>query len=168
MTYNSDASSLDLVSLSVLDLIRLHRRTLYELKERGIVRTLNHPQGDWAERLVKDAYGGVLASTSEKGYDVLANGERLQVKSRAIDHRNMRAGELTSTFRSWEFDRMVVVLLNPTDLSVGSAAELTRQVVWENKIERSHVNGFVLTPNDALMSQGKDVTEALHEAALRL
>ena len=70
----------------------------------------------------------------------------------------MRSGEVTSAFRSWEFDKIVIVLLDPKDLSAGRAAELTRHVVRENKIERGHVNGFVLTPNDALMSQGRVAT----------
>ena len=53
-------------------------------------RTLNQPQGDWAEALVKVAYDGQLAAKSEKGYDVItADGTRLQVKARALDHHDV-------------------------------------------------------------------------------
>ena len=60
----------DVGDLPVSELMRLHRQTLYELRHRDIVRTLNQPQGGWAEYLVAKAYDGELAANSEKGYDV--------------------------------------------------------------------------------------------------
>ena len=60
---------------------------------------------------------------------------------------------------------MVVVLLELSDLSVAKAAELSRKTVRENARYRSHVNGSVLVPNEALMSQGIDVTDRLRAAA---
>ena len=168
MTTDSNASSVGVEDLSVFDLIRLHRQTLYELLRRGVVRTLNPPQGDWAETLVNVAYDGQLAAKSEKGYDVLTpDGTRLQVKARAIDHHDV-GSNTTSAFRSREFDAMVIVLLDPDDLSVGRAAELPLKAVHDNARYVSHVNGHVLSPNDALMSQGIDVTERLRAAARSL
>ena len=171
MTADAQASPVrfeDLSVFSVFDLIRVHRRTLFELRQRGVIRTLNQPQGDWAETLVKVAYGGQLAAKSEKGYDVIASdGTRLQVKSRALDHLNV-GSSTTSVFRSWEFDVMVIVLLNPADLSVGRAAELPLGAVRDNARYIEHTNGSVLVPNDALMSQGINVTEWLREAARSL
>ena len=63
---------------------------------------------------------------------------------------------------------MVIVLLNPTDLSVGRAAELPLVAVRDNARYIEHTNGSVLVPNDALMIQGIDVTERLREAARSL
>ena len=117
---------------------------------------------------MKVAYGGQLAAKSEKGYDVIASdGIRLQVKSRALDHLDV-GSNTTSGFRSWEFDAMVIVLLDPDDLSVGRAAELPLEVVHDNARYVEHTNSYVLVPNDALMSQGIDVTERLRAAARSL
>ena len=165
MMEDSNVASVRVEDLSVFDLMRLHRQTLYELRRRGIVRTRSQPQGEWAETLVKVAYGGQLAAKSEKGYDVITpSGTRLQVKARAIDYPRI-GSNITSAVRSWEFDMMVVVLLELSDLSVAKAAELSRKTVRENARYRSHVNGSVLVPNEALMSQGIDVTDRLRAAA---
>ena len=45
-------------------------RDRLKLMERGVVRTLNAPQGDYAEALVAQAYGGSLAPKSKKSWDV--------------------------------------------------------------------------------------------------
>ena len=165
MTTDSNASSVRVEDLSVFDLMRLHRQTLYELRRRGIVRTRSQPQGEWAETLVKAAYGGQLAAKSEKGYDVITpSGTRLQVKARALDYPRI-GSNITSDIRSWEFDKMVVVLLEVSDLSVAKAAEFSRETVRENARYRSHVNGSVLVPNQALMSRGIDVTDRLRAVA---
>lgn len=168
MAQDSTRSPADVEGLSVVDLMRLHRQTLHELVNRGIVRTFNQPQGDWAETLVRVAYNGQLAAKSEKGYDVItADGTRLQVKARALDHHDV-GSNTTSAFRSWEFDAMLVVLLDPDDLSVGRAAELPLEVVRDRARYVEHVNGYVLVPNQALMDQGTDVTERLQAAARSL
>ncbi|MXY09246.1 MAG: hypothetical protein F4Z00_12365 [Acidimicrobiaceae bacterium] len=168
MAAGSSVESVSVDDLSVSDLIRLNRQTLYALRERGVIRTLSQPQGEWAETLVKLAYGGELAPKSEKGYDVIApDGTRLQVKARALDYPRIRSN-ITSAIRSWEFDKMVVVLLDLSDLSVAKAAELSLETVHDNARHRSHVNGSVLIPNEALMSQGIDVTEQLQAATRKL
>ena len=155
----------DLANLKTVELMALHRATLYTLYEKGIVRTLNAPQGDWAELLVATAYQGTLAPNSEKSYDVLSkDGRRLQVKARAL--RQVDVGsQATSPFRTWGFDAAVIVLLNPEDLSVGRAAELPLKMVQEHSTYRKHVNGFVLRPSVSLMDQGIDITERLSKAA---
>lgn len=168
MTDDSNASSVRVEDLSVFDLIRIHRQALYELRNRGVIRTLNQPQGEWAETLVKVAYGGQLAPMSEKGYDVMTpDGTRLQVKARALDYPKI-GSNITSVFRSREFDAMVVVLLHRSDLRVAKAAELSLETVCANARYRKHVNGWVLVPNEALMSQGIDKTEELREAVQTL
>ena len=87
MAAGSSIESVSVEDLAVSDLIRLHRQTLYALRERGVIRTLSQPQGEWAETLVQVAYGGELAPKSEKGFDVVApDGTRIQVKARALDY----------------------------------------------------------------------------------
>ena len=154
-----------LENLKTAELMRLHRSSLFELHRRGIVRTLNAPQGDWAELLVAKAYDGSLAPNSEKSYDVIAgDGRQLQVKARALDHERV-GSSITSPFRSWGFDAAIIVLLDPADLSVGRAAEFTVDEVRANAMVRPHVNGYVLRPNSALMDLGIDVTDRLKVAA---
>ena len=63
---------------------------------------------------------------------------------------------------------MVVVLLDPADLSVGRAAELPLEVVRDRARYVEHVNGYVLVPNQALLDQGADVTGRLQAAARSL
>ncbi|MEX1134705.1 MAG: hypothetical protein WED83_07670 [Acidimicrobiia bacterium] len=168
MTEQGPVVGLRIEELATIDLMRLHRASLYELHRRGIVRTLNAPQGDWAELLVATAYNGRLASNSEKSFDIVADdGRRLQVKARVIDHRHV-GSHITSPFRSWDFDAAVVVLLDPVDLSVGRASELPVAIVQVTATYRSHVNGYVLRPTPALMSLGIEVSDRLRTAALQL
>jgi hypothetical protein len=155
-------------SLGTAALMRLHRASLFELYRRGVVRTLNAPQGDWAELLVVTAYGGFLAPNSVKSYDVLAaDGRRLQVKSRAIDHERV-GSDITSPFRSFDFDAAVIVLLDPIHLGVGRAAELSVDLVRQHASYRKHVNGYVLLPTPGLMDLGVDKTMDLRSAAEQL
>ncbi len=117
---------------------------------------------------MKFAYDGRLAEKSEKGFDVITpDGTRLQVKARAIDHQGVGSNTI-SYIRSWDFDAMVIVLLDPNDLSVGRASELSREIVDDNARFVEHVNGHTLVPNDALMSEGIDVTDRLRTAACSL
>ena len=62
----------------------------------------------------------------------------------------------------------IIVLLNPVDLSVGRATELTVDAALANATYRKHVNGHVLRPNSALMSQGMDISDRLRTAARAL
>ena len=158
----------NLESYSVAELIRIHRATLKELWRRGVVRTMNSPQGDWAELLVARAYEGELAPNSEKSYDVLTgDGRRLQVKARVLDPDNV-GSHVTSPFRSWDFDAALILLLADDDLSVLAAAELPRAVVEQHASYRAHVNGAVVRPTRTFMGLGRDVTELLREAATRI
>lgn len=155
-------------SLSIPDLIRLHRSTLSELFRRNVVRTMNAPQGDWAEYLVAVAYEGARAANSEKSWDVAAaDGRRLQVKSRVLDPDNVGSNG-TSPFRSWDFSAAVIVLFDSEDLSVLSAAELPVDTIRELATYRKHVNGHVFRPSKVNLAHGTDVTELLRRTAASL
>lgn len=154
---------------TVQDLIALHRATLKELVRRGIVRTMNAPQGDFAERLVAEAFEGELAPNSEKSWDVrTGSGVLLQVKSRVVHDGGPASARMTSPFRSWSFDAAIIVFFADNDLSVIQATELSVEAVRELSRWRSHINGWVLTPSEAVMASGRDVTELLRTAAVSL
>jgi hypothetical protein len=99
-----------LETLRTAELFKMYRGILRELTQRGIVRTMNAPAGDYAEYLVAALVGGELADNSEKSWDIrTADGERLQVKCRVVQE-GKRGQRQLSPFRTWDFDRAVIVL----------------------------------------------------------
>ena len=88
------------------------------------------------------------------------------MKCRAIDHQRV-GSDITSPFRSFDFDAAVIVLLDPIHLGVGRAAELSVDLVRQHASYRKHVNGHVLLPSPGLMDLGVDKTIELRSAAER-
>lgn len=116
------------------------------------MRTENAPAGDYAEFLVATALGGVLAPNSEKGYDVLADGIRLQVKSRVVSDPP-RSGQLQlSIFRSFDFDEGVIVLLDDHDHGVRQAVRVPVEELPAVAVRDGHVNGHRVHARPASMS----------------
>ncbi|MYA85679.1 MAG: hypothetical protein F4Y12_08870 [Acidimicrobiaceae bacterium] len=165
MTDNFNKALPYLKSLSVLELLRVHRWTLHKLYDLKVVRTLNAPQADWAERLVAKAYRGKRAESSAKGYDIIASDQSLlQVKSTVIGKRKRRWSN-SSSFRSEKFNKLVVVIFDAEDLSVRRAAEFSRDEIQHNLRYQEYVNGSRLVIRDSLMDAGVDVTARLQQAA---
>jgi len=103
-----------LKKLSVQELFICSMKVIWELRDRGVVRSGNAPAGDYAEWLVERATGGRMADRSQKSYDVISpNWERLQVKARVVTDMRRKAGRALSVIRTWDFDRLVVVLFRP-------------------------------------------------------
>ena len=158
-----------LKKLIVFELLRVHRWTLRRLMALGVIRSFNQPQGDWAEMLVKEAYNGELAETSNKGYDVIdEHRSLLQVKTRAVEEGTTSL--MASDFRSFKFHKLVLVRLGGDDLSVQKAAMLTVDQVkdivgWE---EDQPNKRYRLRADDATMSKGDIITDLLEVAAKAL
>ena len=66
--------------------------------------------GEYAEELVKKVTKGQLAPTSQKGYDIDANGERIQVKATRQDGLPLEGN--TSDFHNEEFDKLIGVVFD--------------------------------------------------------
>jgi len=161
-------NQVDLTKLSAHQLIALHRSTLRELYDRGIVRTMNAPQGDYAERLVAEAYDGELAPNSEKSWDVATpDGHNIQVKSRVVQENRPGTRQM-SVFRSWGFDLAVVILFSNEDLSITQAVELDASVIKEHARYVKHVNGWTVTATPDIMALGRDITMDIQRAAITL
>lgn len=157
--------ALDAASTS--ELFALYRSILRELRTRGIVRTENAPVGDYAEYLVARALDGTLAPNSEKSYDVIAHGVRLQVKSRVVSNPP-RSGQLQlSPFRSFDFDDAVIVLFDDLDYSVRHAIRLPVDELRAAAVHNQHVNGHVVHARSALMANpaAADITSLLQAVA---
>ena len=155
-----------LKKLTVFELLRVHRWTLRRLIALGVIRSFNQPQGDWAEMLVKEAYNGQLAETSNKGYDVIDEHRfLLQVKTRAVEEDTTSL--MASDFRSFKFNKLVLVRLNGEDLSVQKAAILTVKKVkkivgWDKRKPKKR---YRLRADDATMGKGDNITDLLETAA---
>jgi hypothetical protein len=157
----------DLSSHTAAELFALYRSILRELRARGVVRTENAPAGDYAEYLVARALGGTLASNSEKSYDVLANGRRLQVKSRVVSDPPTPGQLQLSTLRSFDFDDAVIVLLDDRDYAVRQAARVPADVLRTSARHSPHVNGYIAHARPALLGapSAEDLTELLAAAS---
>jgi hypothetical protein len=153
----------DLGQHSVPELFALYRSILRELRGRGVVRTENAPAGDYAEFLVATGLGGTLAPNSEKSFDVLVEGSRVQVKARVVSDP-LRRGQLQlSPFRSFDFDEAVVILLSDDDYSVRRAARIPVAAVRAAASFNTHVNGHIVFARSDLfeMPDAVDVTDRL-------
>lgn len=143
-------------------LLHTYRAILDELMRRDVTRTLNAPTGDLAELLVAISVNGELAPKSEKSYDVMAeDGRRIQVKSRILT-RGRGGKRQLSTFRSWDFTHLGVVLFGP-DYSIVRGAMIPVEVVLEASSEDRHVRGNRVMATDELLSTPgvDDITELL-------
>ncbi len=141
----------NLSALSVEDLLRLSREAVTELRTRGIVRTSNSPVGDYAEWLVAQAVGGEREPNSTKSHDVMAAGERLQVKSRVVTDPKKRSERQLSPFRSWAFDAVVIVLFDE-HFHVRNMTRLPRDVVKAVARWQDHVRGDIVFATDELLA----------------
>lgn len=152
---------MELSALPTRELFRFYRRILRELTDRGVIRTMNAPAGDYAEHLVAALTHGELADNSEKSWDVQTDSERLQVKCRVIDPAKSKGRQL-SPFRTWEFDRAVIVLFDE-DYDIYRCAALPMAVLKEHSSYREHVNGYVVRATEALLAhpEAEDLTDAL-------
>ena len=152
----------DLDGMSTRELFRTYRRILKELTSRGVIRTMNAPAGDYAEHLVSALMDGTLADNSEKSWDVQTATERLQVKCRVVDTSKTNHGRQLSPFRTWDFDRAVIVLFDD-DYAIYKCVALPRDVVRAHGTFRKHVNGDVVQATDALMAhpEAEDLTDRL-------
>ena len=166
MTDNFDKALPYLESLSVFELLRVHRWTLRRLKALGVIRSFNQPQGEWSEMLVKEAYNGELAAKSNAGYDVIdEHGARLEVKTRVLEDDTTSL--MVSNFGKFNFEKLVLVQLNGDDLRVKRAVMLTagrvkKIVGWDKDKEK---NRYRMRADDATMRKGKNVTGSLQVAA---
>jgi len=98
------------------ELLELYVAALDELRARGITRSDNIPTGDYAERLVAQHFKVPLEANSAKGYDLVVEDQRVQVKARrvAANGRHGGFGILRNVaeceFEDREFDVLVGVV----------------------------------------------------------
>jgi hypothetical protein len=154
--------------LSTATLLAGYASILGELRERGVIRTANAPAGDYAEWLVARALGGVMATNSEKSFDLtLPDSRRVQVKTRVVSEPRLPGQLQTSAFRSWDFEEAALVLLRDSDYGVERAVLAPVALVKAAAKWRDHVNGAVLQMTPTLLDHKacEDFTELARTAA---
>jgi hypothetical protein len=129
------------------------------LAAHSLIRSNNKPQGDIAEAIAAEAFGGALLDQSAKGADVkLPDGKLLQVKS--VTDYGKRITQ-TSAIRSTDFDQLLLVVFD-AELALQSAHLYTREQAIEAMGNRSqHTNASVLRVCARSLSLGEDVTQKL-------
>ena len=158
----------ELASRTNSELFALYRAILRELRIRGVVRTENAPAGDYAEFLVASALEGTLAPNSEKSYDVLANGRRIQVKARVVSDPIKSGQRQLSPFRSFDFDEAVILLFDDADYSIRHAVSVPVEIVKDAAVYNAHVNGHIVHARPALITGpgSTDITSLLRESGI--
>jgi hypothetical protein len=133
-----------------------------KLAVHSLIRSHNKPQGDIAEAVAADAFGGTLLHQSAKGADVkLPDGKLLQVKS-VTDYGRRKTQ--TSGIRSTDFDQLLLVVFDP-ELAIQSACLYTKeQAVGAMSNRSSHTNAHVIRLSSQALSLGTDVTQKLKSA----
>ena len=128
------------------------------LAAHALIRSNNKPQGDIAEAIAAEAFGGTLLDQSAKGADVkLPSGELVQVKS-VTDYGKQTQ---TSAIRSTEFDQLLLVVFDPA-IAVQSAHLYSKEQAIEAMGSRSeHTNARSIRLSAKALSLGTDVTQRL-------
>lgn len=159
---------MNLDSIPLADLLRLHADVLGELRRREVVRSANGLAGDYAELIVARALGLSLAPRSARGYDATdVAGRRFQIKSRRFTREN--GSRQLSAIRGLDlepFDFLVGVLFE-ADFTILRACLMPRNVVSEVATYRPWVNAWIMHLRDDLWSHSsvEDVTNKVRAAA---
>ncbi len=138
-------------------LLEQYGSILAELRARDVVRTANAPVGDYAEYLAQQVYGGTLAQSSAKSYDLITDDlQTIQVKARAVGSTSSRATTF-SAFRSFDFDIACFLLFDARTYRLIWAKELTASEARSASRRSEHVNANHLT-RSIVERRGADVT----------
>ena len=151
--------ALHLTSTPLDELLALRSAISSEIKARGYTRTATSIEGELMERVVADAYEGVLAPPTSKSVDVVLPDERtIQVKVRSLPRGDTRFWQ----FEDFEFDIGIVVAMDRDTSEILFARELSQVELRENSVVHSN-GGFRLRMGKA-RTLGLDVTDRLNAA----
>ncbi|RON24850.1 hypothetical protein BK660_04050 [Pseudomonas brassicacearum] len=144
---------MNLATLSIPELLKLHASAIDELMSRGVLRTKNNPVGDYAEWLVSSALNLTLAKNSATGHDAeSSNGKKIQIKGRRItaNNRSRQLGVIRN-LEKYDFDELIAVIFNEA-YEIIEAYLIPHSVIAEYSSYRTHVNGHILHMRGALLT----------------
>jgi hypothetical protein len=145
--------------LTVRDLLATHEAVLTALRDRGVVRTDEAPEQQYALWLAHEAFGGAITPESASHDLTTPDGRRLQVRSYIIRVDQIDDRHL-APFRNVDFDEVLVILFDAS-YEVTRAALLTNEQVMRLARWKPQLNGRVLTARDAVLALGTDVRRRL-------
>lgn len=153
----------DLATMPLPELLALRTAIETEISARGHSRTATALMGEIAERIVADAYGGELVRAGGQSIDVIvADGRRIQVKSRTLPRGDMRH----FAFHDLEFDAAVVISFDRETSELLWARELSQ--LEATLLAKPHKTDGWRIRMAAAREAGKDVTAELRSAYSRL
>jgi hypothetical protein len=117
-------------------------------------------EGEFAEKLVADYYGGEQLTASSKSADiVLDDGTRVQVKAR-VPRQTLTTS--LGVIRSWDFDLLVAVLFT-TDGTILRAVEMSADAARSIAVPDHRQNGWRITTTSEFLDNpaAKDITAEL-------
>jgi len=147
---------MNLTNLQTKDLLKLQSDVIGELRNRGILRTMNNPTGDYAEWLVASALGLKLANNSAAGHDAESEtGKKIQIKARRVNptNKSRQLGVIRNLEKN-DFDELVAVVFNES-YEVVEAVSMPHSVIAEYSTYRQHVNGHILHLRGVLLSDSR-------------
>lgn len=147
---------MDLANLQTKELLKLQSEVIRELRNRGILRTMNNPVGDYAEWLVASALGLRLAKNSAAGHDAESeDGKKIQIKARRVSPTNKsRQLGVIRNLDKGDFDELVAVIFSES-YEVVEAVLIPHSVIFKHSKHSSHVNGHILNLSGTLLSDGR-------------
>jgi len=166
-----DLSRLDLLNLTVSELLSAYGAILDELRSREIVRSSNSPLSDYAELLFCKAFGWAQENNSAAGHDAVdAAGIRYQVKGRRLTKHN--ASRQMSAIRNLDktpFEQLAGVLVDE-GFQVIRAALVPVALVHAKSVHVTHTNSWKFLLRDEIwnLPDVRDVTNELRAVALTI
>jgi len=143
---------------STAELLRRWSAIMDELRERGVIRSSNNPVADYAEQLVADSLGLILAGNSKSGHDAEGpDGVRYQIKARRlVSPKTSRQLSALRNLNGDPFDWLIVVLLGPS-FDVLEMWQLPIDLVRDHATYRSHVNVHILHARGAVLADDRAI-----------
>lgn len=163
---------MDVASLSVIELLKMHGAVLDELRRREVVRSANNPVSDLAELLFCRAYPDwKRENNSASGHDAVdPSGIRYQIKARRL-HRHNKSRQLSAirNLPQDPFDFLGGILFDE-NFAVMRAALIPLADVKERSTHVAHTNSWRFLLRDEIWDRPgvKDVTDAIRTAAASL
>ena len=160
---------MELLHLSVSELLALHGYVSDELRSRGITRSSNNPVGDLAEYLFCKAFARTQSDKSVAHIDAIdQSGMRYQIKARRVTRFN-KSRQLSALrdLKGGHFDFLAGILF-AEDYGILRAAIIPHAVVLGRSafVERTNSHRFLLH-DDVWSAPGvRDVTAEMRATAI--
>ena len=154
----------ELREMTEVELLRTHGAVVAELRSRKVVRTNNHPVGDYAEWLVCNRLGLHAQGNSQSAFDAEDDkGTRYQIKGRVSDGNSVQFSAIRNLDQQG-FDFVIAVIFSE-DYSVRLALRIPYDVVPKLARYQAHTNShrLILTSRSVEQEGVEDISYLLSD-----